>query len=694
MAHIACCVPRLARRSRRQPNPDLSPGKPKPQVCCRGRSIVALSLVLIAASAATANVGFQPVSPDELRMTSEPLAPGAPAVILYRLVDRDDNGYTSHEDWYYRIKILTEEGRSRADIEIPFVKQTQEVVGIKARTIKPDGSIVTFDGKIFEKQLVKTRYQGRGVKYLAKTFTLPDVEVGSILEYFYTVDFVEHFLFDSHWLLSEDLFTKSARFSLRPYKGNDSQTFVLRWNWQRLPAGTDPPHTGSDGVIRMESSNIPAFQEEDFMPPPEELKSRVDFFWEEALKDKDAASYWKRIGKQREGQMESFVRARATIDQAVGQIVSPNDTPEAKLRKIYARVQHLRNTSFEVEKTEQEQKRAKEKIVESVNADDIWKRGYGNGTELTWLFLALVRAAGIDATGCWVASRDQYFFSPNTMQSNKLNSNVVLVNLNGKDLYLNPGVPFTTFGLLPWPETGAPGLRLGKDGGTWIQTPSPDASESRIHRLAKLKLTTTGDLEGKLTLTYTGLEAQYRRTEERHADDVERKKYLEDAVTSEIVYGAEVNLTNHPDWNNPEAPLVAEFDLKIPGWASNAGTRIAVPAAVFTVAEKRVFQHTSRVNPIYFEFPHEKYDEITIALPSGWQVSSLPPMKDEDGHVIRYVLKLANNQQTLQLTRQLTINLGMLDVKYYPALRAFFQAVRTGDDEQIVLQSGGMHAGN
>ena len=44
-------------------------------------------------------------------MTSEPLAPGAPAIILYRQVDRDDNGRTSHEDDYIRIKILTEEGR-------------------------------------------------------------------------------------------------------------------------------------------------------------------------------------------------------------------------------------------------------------------------------------------------------------------------------------------------------------------------------------------------------------------------------------------------------------------------------------------------------------------------------------------------------------------------------------------------------
>jgi hypothetical protein len=72
-------------------------------------------------------------------------------------VDRDDNGRTSHEDDHLRIKILTEEGRKHADVEIPFFKETQDVVNVRARTISPDGSIAEFDGKLYEKELVKGR---------------------------------------------------------------------------------------------------------------------------------------------------------------------------------------------------------------------------------------------------------------------------------------------------------------------------------------------------------------------------------------------------------------------------------------------------------------------------------------------------------------------------------------------------------
>src|SRR5260370_18428677 len=121
-------------------------------------------------------MGSQPFSPDEGKRRREAMAPGAPAIILYRQVDRDDNVHTPHEDNYFRIKILTEEGRKHADIEIPFWKENEDIAGVRARTIRPDGSIADFGGKVFEKYLVKGKFEGRQVKYLAKTFTLTDVQ--------------------------------------------------------------------------------------------------------------------------------------------------------------------------------------------------------------------------------------------------------------------------------------------------------------------------------------------------------------------------------------------------------------------------------------------------------------------------------------------------------------------------------------
>jgi hypothetical protein len=643
-------------------------------------------LTLLLPKSALAGAGFQPVNPDELKMTSEPLAPGAPAIILYRQVDRDDNRYTPHEDSYLRIKILTEEGRKHGNVEIPFSKAYENITGIHARTIKPDGTIVEFDGKVFEQTVARARQ----LRYLVKTFNLPNVEVGSIIEYFYTIDFKEHYIYGSNWILSEELFTRNARFSLKPYSSYDNR-FHLRWTWQQLPADASPKQ-GPNGIVEMQAHNIPAFQKEDYMPPENELKARVDFIYDEESPENDPNKFWQRIGKKRNGALEGFVGKRKAMEEAVSQIVSPNDPPEVKLRKIYDRVQQIRNTTYEIHKTEQEEKRENEKAA--TNVEDVWKRDYGDGVQLTWLYLALARAAGFEAYGCWVANRRQYFFNPKLEKSGELNANVALVKVNGKDVYFDPGGAFTPYGMLTWSETGVTGLRLDSDGGSWIQTTLPDPQQSQIRRDAKLKLTDTGDVEGTFTVTYTGLEAMYRRLELRHEDATARKKYMEESAKEQIPAAADLDLTNQPEWDASETPLVAIFDIKIPGWASSAGRRAMLPVGFFSAHEKHIFEHANRVFPIYFEYPYEKMDDVTIELPAGWRVSSAPPQQAQPGKVVSYELKVENTNNTIHVTRKLDVDVLMLESKYYPALRKFFQAVKTGDEQQILLQPAEVSSSN
>jgi uncharacterized protein DUF3857 len=512
---------------------------------------------------------WPPVNAEELKMTSEPKAPGAPAIYLFRQVDRDDS--VPKEYVYARIKILTEEGRQYADVEIPFRKENENIHGLQARTIRPDGTIVPFDGKVFDKMIVKTK----GLRYQAKTFTLTDVQVGSIIEYRYYDDLEEGYVFDSHWILSEELFTKHAKFSLKPYR-----EYALRWSWPvGLPQGTAPPKQDNDKTLRLETSDVPPFEEEDYMPPENELKFRVDFVYDtDPNPEKEPDKFWKKIGKQKYSAAESFVGKRKAMEDAVSQVVAPTDSAEVKLQKIYAHCQQIRNLSYERSRTEQERKRSDLKPVN--NVEDLIKRGYGSGWDITWLFLGMARAAGLQADPVIVSTRNLYFFSPQLMNAGQLNSNVVVVSLNGKDMYFDPGAKFTPFGMLPWTETGVQGLRLDKDGGTWVHTSMPDGSESRIERKAVMQLSDTGDLEGTVTVTFTGLQGQRVRQEYVNEDDAARKKFLEDQLRAYIPAAIEVELSNQPDWNNSSA-LVAEYKVKIPGWAASAGRRVLVSAGIF-----------------------------------------------------------------------------------------------------------------
>ena len=428
------------------------------------------------------------------------------------------------------------------------------------------------------------------------------------------------------------------------------------------------------------------------MPPENAMKYRVDFIYSDDTLETDPNRFWKKRDKKLYDKVESFVNKRKAMEEAVAQTVAPGDSPETKLKKLYARVQQLRNTSYEVQKTAQEEKRAKEKGIGSV--EDVWKQGYGTGEQITWLFLGLARAAGFEAYPVYIATRDDHFFFRNLMKASDLNTNVVLVKLNGKDLYLDPGTAFTPFGLLPWSESDVPGLKLDKDGGTWVTTSMAESSESRIERKANFKVTSDGSLEGKLTVTYTGLEALDRRIEERNEDDTARKKFLEDEVRQVVPATIDVDLTNKPEWNSSSPTLVAEFDLKVPGWISGAGRRALLPVGIFSAGEKHVYEHTTRVHPLYFHYLSEKYDDITIDLPLDWRVSDIPKPQTTDAKLLVYTNDVENKNGILHLQRRLKSDLLSLDQKYYPALRNFYQAVRTSDEQQIVLQPGSAAASN
>ena len=612
-------------------------------------------------------------------MTREPAAPGAPAIYLYRQVDRDDTRYT--ESVYVRIKILTEAGLDYANVEIPFKQGTEHVNSIRARTIRPDGSTVNFDGTTYEKPIAKSNR----LKYFAKTFTLPEATVGSILEYRYDLSLPYGWIYDSRWILSDDLFTRVARYSLIP-----DRSYSLIWSWPHgLPPGTEAPKKDRD-KIRLETHNVPAVVAEEHMPPEDEVRYRVDFIYDaEPISRKDPVAFWKAHGKLLYDQVQRFSDKRAAMEKAVAQVVAPGDTADTRLRKLYARVQRIHNLSY-ASTSEQE---ANQEQPDSIhNVEDVWNKGYGDARQITWLFLALARAAGADASPVMVATRDRYFFSHLIMNPTELNSDAVLVKMDGKDLYLDPGAPFTPFGLLPWYETLVEALSLDKNGGTWTRTPNSAATDSHIDRHGTFKFD-RGGLTGKVIVNYTGLEAAWRRQAEQTEDDTARRKFLEENLESAIPTGSEVKLTNSPDWDSWDAPLVAEYDVAIPGWATPAGRHEMLPIGVFGAAETHAFEHTSRVHPIVFEYCFQHSDDFTIEIPDSWSLDTIPKPSTLDLKGLVFEENAEKQLHSLHATRKLTRDVSIVKVEAYDAVRTFYQTVRKADEEPAVLSPAG-HAHN
>jgi len=627
---------------------------------------------------ARAESKFKPVDKSELQMKDNPGAPGAHAMILEWGDDQDDNQGTEQE--YYRLKIFTEEGKKYADIEIPFLKDFFNIRDIKARTTHPDGSVSDFSGKVFEKVVVKSH----GVKYLAKTFTFPDVRPGDVLEYRFTRSWDNRMLYSSQWILQKDLFIRKAVLRMKPYLGEYYSTYLTLG----VPKDKFPKSKGDIYVLELE--NIPAYEEENFSPPPTQMKPRVDFYYSNnKLPDQD--KFWSDYFKNESKLVEKFIGDRGAIREAVQSIVMPSDPYQTKLRKIYARVHQIRNLSYERSKTEQEEKR--EKLKDNDNVEDVWSHGYGYSNELNRLFVALVRAAGIGAEVVRVSQRDDTFFIKGLLDARQMNGEVTLAHADGIDYFLNPGNPYCPFGLLSWENTGVAGIRLHANGsGEFVQTPAALYTDADTQRKALLRME-DGALKGTVYVTYTGQEALARRMSARDEDESEERKDLEDSLKNRLPEGASVKLDKIMGLDDPEKPLIVQYDIEVPGFGSNVGSRLIVPAAIFQSQSINPFRHEKRVNPVYFDYPFQESDEISLELPSGYKIEKLPDPKFENQIFAFYQSQWRTEGNKVLFTRKRFINGIMFPLEYYGALRSFYESVNTDDQQAAVLRRAQVEGG-
>jgi len=141
--------------------------------------LVQWSLCALAARPPQPTKEWLPISPEEMAMKDDPSNPGAKAIVLYREVSNDD--VKAVETEHYRIKVLTDDGRSYGDVQIPYAEKIGTIGDIQARVVQPDGRTVEFSGQVFDKLVVK----GKKFQVQVKTFTLPEVRPGSIIEYSY-----------------------------------------------------------------------------------------------------------------------------------------------------------------------------------------------------------------------------------------------------------------------------------------------------------------------------------------------------------------------------------------------------------------------------------------------------------------------------------------------------------------------------
>lgn len=432
----------------------------------RKNNLILVLLLLASGAAKAQKQDWLPITQQDWEVKEVPGDPGASAIQLYYAEHIDDPDSTRFV--YHRIKVLSEKAlqpQGPGDVEI-LVPPDCSIADLKARTVHPDGTIVGFTGNPFQKVVIK----GQGFKFLAKTFTFPEVTVGSILEYKYVLRTPANRTFlVSEWEVQHDLFTVQEDLSMRPYlEGLQGYTrgYQVSQVSTNLPKDVKVEKKGSRWELH--ARNLPAFQKEAYMPPENTYKPEVRFFYVNYQPDSDDR-FWRDLSKALYEDSERFIGNRGDIKQAALAAIGQEATPEGKLQKLYVQAQQVRNLSFERDRSEEERK--KEALQENHNAADVLAHGYGTHNEINRLFAGMARATGFDTLLLATSDRKEGFFAKSLLSPSQVRKEIVLVKLEGKEIYLDPGTKFCRFGELPWAQTSAQALRLDRKGGDLIVVP-------------------------------------------------------------------------------------------------------------------------------------------------------------------------------------------------------------------------------
>jgi len=639
--------------------------------------ILLLAIILLPSTQnGRAAADWPPISPDELALKDNPAEPGALAMILFR-EERVDSTQSS-ENYYFRVKIFKQEGKKYADVEVPFIKGDAQVQDVHGRTIHPDGKIIESDAKVMEKLVMK---EG-DFSVVEKTFTLPDVTPGSIIEYRYRIQRDSNALYNVTWRLQEELYTRRAHFVFSPYTGENAPALF----WRTLRAPGVSPQKQKDGSFALDINDMPGLEEEEFMLPEDELRGRVEFAYSDEEHSQNTKEYWDHVAKERADIQEKFIGKRSSIRDIVAQVTKADDPPEVKLRKLYARAQQIHNVDDEPKKTAQEQKRQKAK--DNNNVDDVLKHGSGTNEDVNRFFEALVQAAGFDASDVWLAERSDGLFHPEFQDRKELDDLIVWVHAGDKTYFLDPAVGLCPFGLLPWYETNVNAMRPTKQGAVFVDIPPIPSANSITERDAQLTLNPDGTLSGTLTIHFTGERALAYRQNARDEDETGRKKLITDRVKEWMPSSAKFELSSVTGWDTPDSPLEIQGKLQLPGMAESVGRRLLIPIGFYEAGQKQLFDASARKQDIYFHFPYQDVDKIVVQLPPGYLAGTLPePQVVDPGGQLRYEISAKQDGASLHVERKLDVGGLAYQNSYYGAIRKFFSTAKSNDEQQLVLQA-------
>ncbi|MET4075318.1 DUF3857 domain-containing protein [Hymenobacter sp. UYCo722] len=600
-----------------------------------------------------------------------------------------------------RIKILSKAGFEHATVDIPLHHSgsaSEKVINLRG-----------FTYNLVNGTMEKTRLEPTGVFLEKRTptedvqkFTMPNVRVGSVIEFAYTQTSDYLYTFQGWY------FQRSIPVRWSEYRVSIPSFYRYKIIYQGAqPFDVNVAHVGAvsllvDNKIGISNGlaagqvngsltvnapteehqwvlkNLPAITTEPYMTTPADYAARLDFEltgeqwpdrpfhplvgdWQKVnndlLADEDFGLRIERAGFLKE-QMQALaarypdVPARAAaVREAVMGAVRYDGTnryfAEAPLRKAY-------------------------------------DAHHGTAADVNLLLLAALRDAGLTAHPLLLSTRNHGAVSEQFPLLSYFNYvAAVVVQPNGPDLLLDATNPLLPSGLLPERCLNRRGYVVGNapTAGRWLDL-TPTQRCVRYQQVS-MALDAQGGLTGKVHAEQGG----YAAAEERaHLGELGEKKYLAAVGQRHETFTLDKPTLAHAD--DVTRPLALDYEFRQPGAGNVGNTFYLSPLREFG-STQNPFRHETRAFAIDFGMAQDETLVVSLALPVGYELAALPApanLELPDGGA-RFVCSTTTPAPgTVVLTSHLSLSRAVYPAAQYASLRELYRRLLEKQGEQLVVQ--------
>lgn len=642
--------------------------------------LVAVCLCLFPAHIAFAGDEWRAIDPAELALKTSTVEKDADAEVLFWEVRIDDSQPAELVlKNYIRIKVFNDRGKeSQSKVDLPYVGSAK-IRDIAARVIKPDGTIAELKkADVFDRTLVKAS----GVKYKAKSFALPGVEVGSIIEYQWQEVHPNGSANRLRLQFQREIPIEQVTYFLKPFAG-------MRYNTFHMESARFVKD--KNDFYRISQASVPAYHEEPSMPPENEVRASVFLYFSEEEK-LDVDKYWKTFGKAVADGSKDEMKVSDDIKSAVITIIGDASTPDQKLERIYDYCRtKIKNINDDASGLTEDDKK---KIKDNKNPSDTYKHGIGTGGDIDMLFAALAKAAGFDAHLALSGNRDDLFFDRRLVNGYLLGSSFIAVKVGEGWKFFSPAEMYTTFGMLGWPEEGQDTLITDSKEPIWVKTPLSPPEKSIEKRTGRFRLLEDGTLEGDVRIEYSG-HLGYDKKEYNDDDSPTQREQTLLTSIKERMSTAEVTNIKVENVNDPIKLFTYTYHIRVPGYAQRTGKRLFLQPSFFEHGKAPRFTTSDRKQDIFFRYTWSESDEIFIELPVGFSLDNADAPAPITGATTANItgleikIGISKDNRELGFTRKFFFGGGdnvIFPTTYYGPLKNLFDAYHKNDEHTITLK--------